>query len=182
MTSLVPLVFAVGFSHGSLMKSVPVAGRVTVFCPASSASPAGTTARYSCQDVVLEPSAYDYFMGPKGLNADHVTLVATRADGTIRSKTELYNSVQSRTTSSLNLWISTLFQRPLFKKGLNKIHYTLVLNQAAVGQGDFQVLVQEQPARECPDSQYTSADPADCESPFSVCERYFSQYNNCTLK
>ncbi len=182
MTSLVPLIFAVGFSHGPMMKSVPVAGQVTVFCPVSPENPAGKTAKYSCQDVVLEPSAYDYFMGPQGVDADHFTVVATREDGSIRSKTDLYDGSESRSTSSLNLWISTLFQRPLFKKGLNKISYTLVLNQAVVGQGNFQVLVQEQPARECPISQYVSADPDDCDSPFSVCERYFSQYNNCTLK
>ncbi len=182
MTSLVPLIFAVGFSHGSLMNSVPVTGQVTVFCPATVANPSGSKAKYSCQDLVLEPSAYDYFMGPQGLVADHLTLVATREDGSIRSKTDLYDGSHFRSTSSLNLWISTLFQRPLFKKGLNKISYTLVLDQAIVGQGDFKVLVQEQAARECPVSQYMSADPADCESPFSVCERYFSQYNNCTLK
>ena len=172
----------IGFSHGSMMNSVPVSGRVTVFCPASIVNPTSVTVSYSCQDVILEPAPYDYFIGPKGQDADHLTLLATREDGSVRSKTDLYDGTQTRSSSALNLWISTLFQRPLLKKGLNRIDYTLVLDKAVVGQGKFQVLVQELPGRECPVSQYVSADPADCNSPFSVCERYFSQYNNCTLK
>ncbi len=171
----------VGFSSGASMHSVPVSGRVTVFCPRGPTNPTPLTAVYGCQGIILEPSAYDYFMGPKGVAADSVTLIATREDGSARVTNSDYDGALTRSTSALNLWISTLFQRPLLKKGLNKIKYTMALNKVIVGQGAFEVLIQEQPARECPVSEYVSADPADCSSPFSVCERYYLQYNNCTL-
>lgn len=171
----------VGFKNGSVMKAVPVSGKVTVYCPPSPISAKEISTTYNCQNILLEPSAYDYFVGPAGLVADNFTLQVTREDGSTRAKTDKYDGIQTRSTSMMNLWISTLFQRPLLKKGRNKISYTLVQDKAAVGQGQFEVLVQEEPARECPVSQYVSTDPVDCNSAYSVCERYFLQYNNCTL-
>lgn len=174
--------YAVGFSRGSVMKSVPVSGRVSVTCP-SALNPGQTqTVGYTCQDIVLEPSPYDYFIGPAGLKADEFSLVVTREDGSVRSKTDVYDQSQTRSSSTINLWISTLFQRPLLKKGRNQVSYSLVQGRTAVGQGTFEVLVQEESERVCPVSQYVSSDANDCSSPFSVCERYFLQYNNCTIK
>jgi hypothetical protein len=172
----------IGFSLGNTSTAVALSGQVSVSCPANKTSGAGpTTVIFTCRNVVLEPSAYDYFLGPKGVNANEVSLVATHEDGSLRTKSDSYDPKLARTTSAFNLWISTLFQRPLLKEGHNKISYTLVLNKAAVGQGTFEVLVQQGESRQCPVSHYSSLEPSDCESPFTVCERYFTQYDNCTL-
>lgn len=170
----------VGFTLGHHLRVIPLSGQVTVICVPHDPFPNRRT--YQCRGLVLEPSAYDYFRGPKGLKAETVTLTAIREDGSTRSKSEDYDSHTSRSKKSFNLWISTLFQRPLLKEGRNKIDYTLVQSQTVVGQGQFEVLVQRDQPRQCPYSAYTSMDPNDCSSQFTVCERYFYQYDNCTLE
>lgn len=169
----------VGFSQGNTRTAVAISGDLMVSCHEPGRPP--THAFFSCRDLVLEPTSYDFFQGPKGLDADEVELTATREDGSTRTKREKYDSLTYRSEDPFNLWISTLFQRPLLKGGHNEIAYTLIQNQTAVGQGKFQVLVQKGPSRVCPRSSYNSINSSDCQSQFSVCNRYFSQYNNCRL-
>ena len=171
----------IGFVHGNTRQLVALEGELIVLCPSSpGANPPVQT--FYCHDLVMEPSSYDYFRGPNGLVASEVVLTATREDGTKKSKTLIYDSHSFRTTDSINLWISTLFQRPLLKEGRNKLSYTLIQNSTTVGQGDFEAIVQSGTSRQCPKTTYNSVNADDCTSPYSVCERYFSQYNNCKLQ
>lgn len=175
------LATSVGFVRGNTRTAVELHGEVFVLCPNNGGAGPGQAVHY-CRGYVMEPSSYDYFRGPDGLVASEVSLTATREDGSTRTKRSAYDGQTYRSTDSFNLWISTLFQRPLLKEGQNKISYTLSQDQTIVGQGEFQVLVQDGPARQCPRSTYHSSNPEDCRSSFSVCDRYFSQYNNCKIK
>jgi hypothetical protein len=176
------LVFAdVGFELGNIRKSVFISGEVHVFCPVNSPGDLPSTV-INCRGLVLEPSSYDYFRGPVGLAASEVILTSKREDGSSRSKSVGYDSRTYRSKDEINLWVSTLFQRPLLKEGRNEVSYTLVQNKTVVGQGQFEVLVQDGGSRTCPTSTYNSPNPQDCKSPYSVCDRYFSQYDNCNLQ
>ena len=109
-------------------------------------------ATYDCRDLVLDPSSYDYFYGPKGTGANAVELRVERADGSLKIKTNQYDSKNGKSTSSFNLWISTLFQKPLLMGGVNKVHYSLYDSSADNVQeyaaGDFTVTVTRGPRSE----------------------------------
>jgi hypothetical protein len=172
----------IGFIHGNTREIVALEGELVVLCPSSPSESNPPVQTYYCRDLVMEPSPYDFFRGPNGLVASEVVLTATREDGSKKSKTLSYDSRSLRTKDSINLWISTLFQRPLLKEGRNKMIYTLIQGSTAVGQGEFEAIVQSGTSRQCPRTTYNSINPQDCVSPFSVCQRYFTQYNNCKLK
>jgi hypothetical protein len=172
----------IGFVHGNTRQIIALEGELIVLCPAGSEGATPVTAAYYCSELVMEPSPYDHFRGPRGLSASEVTLTAHREDGTTKSKTLPYDGRSLRTKESINLWISTLFQRPLLKEGRNKMIYTLIQGSTTVGQGEFEAIVQSGTSRQCPKTTYNSINPQDCISPYSVCQRYFSQYNNCKLQ
>lgn len=172
----------VGFVHGNTRQIIALEGEITVFCPVGPTDYNPPSQSFVCTELVMEPSPYDYFRGPRGLSASELVLTATREDGTSKSKTIPYDSRSFRTADSINLWISTLFQRPLLKEGRNKLIYTLIQGSTTVSQGELEAIVQNGPPRQCPRTTYNSINPQDCVSPYSVCQRYFSQYNNCKLQ
>ncbi|MGZ3746495.1 MAG: hypothetical protein ACXWRE_04030, partial [Pseudobdellovibrionaceae bacterium] len=116
---------------------------------------------------------------PQGVKADEVSLTNTRADGSRRERTEAYNSKGLRSANAFNLWISTPFQRPLLGLGINKIDYRLSGAGKIVGQGAFSVSVIHGATRTCPTTHYNSVDPTDCQSQYSMCQKYFEQYDSC---
>ena len=72
----------VGFRHGSEFVAAAVEGHVTVSCNGFN----GTgSAIYACRDVVLDPRAYDYFVGPRNVRGANLELRCTREDGSVRS-------------------------------------------------------------------------------------------------
>jgi len=163
----------VGFSSGNKFTASPIRGHVTVTCAD------GSSVRYSCRDNVLEPESYDYFIGPQGVSADMIRLDSVRADGSHRQRSSSYNGKDGRSVDAFNLWISTLFQRPLLLAGVNKVTYALSNAGKAVSQGTVVVNVDQGAARECPATHYNSADAVDCQSQYTVCQRYFEQYQFC---
>ncbi|HEY8271261.1 MAG TPA: hypothetical protein VIG33_10270 [Pseudobdellovibrionaceae bacterium] len=164
---------SVGFSQGNRFYSSHLQGTVTVYCES------GETVTYTCNDTVLDPSSYDYFVGPQGVKAEEVSLTSTRADGSRRERTESYNSKTPRSMSAFNLWISTPFQRPLLGLGSNKIDYRLKSAGKTVDQGAFSVSVTYGGPRTCPATHYNSNDASDCQSPYTICQKYFEQYDHC---
>lgn len=167
----------VGLEGGNTRNVYSIEGDLFVSCYPAGEPP--MHARYQCVDDILEPSSYDYFRGPAGISADSVSLTSLRADGSSITKKLGYNSEKSRSENSINLWILTLFQRPLLKDGQNNITYTLSLNGSEVGRGDFQVLVQRSKGKVCPSGSMTSFDDLDCRSGHTACGRYFRYYNYC---
>jgi hypothetical protein len=162
-----------GFSQGSEFYSSHVQGAVVVTCNR------GETATYACNDTVLDPASYDYFVGPEGVNAVEVSLTSTRADGSRRDRTEIYNSKNYRSARPFNLWISTPFQRPFLALGTNRVDYRLMTTKKIVNQGTFSVNVTHGEPRTCPTTHYNSTDSSDCESQYTVCQKYFEQYDYC---
>lgn len=163
----------VGFAQGNQFSSSSIQGSVKVYCNNN------ITADYVCYDTVLDPVSYDYFVGPQGMAANEVTLLCDRPDGSRRDRTTPYDAGSGRSGEAFNLWISTLFQKPLLLQGTNKFTFQLKAGGQVVQQGSFTVVVSPGAARTCPTTHYNSTDPVDCESQYSVCQRYFEQYDYC---
>lgn len=171
---------AVGFSKGNSFQNTPISGSVFAQCPGQPGMPSGPTSQFfSCSAILWAPEIADYFVGPQGVKADKVTLKATRQDGSQREKSSDYDSSKSQSTSRFNLGISTLTQRPLLKPGLNKIHFVLSLNGQTVNEGDFDVTVSEKNEMRCPTGNFYSPSYFDCQDQFTICDRYFEEYNYC---
>lgn len=168
-----------GFTAGNNLKSVVLEGDLFLSCQ----DPSGQfdSAFIRCREEGLEPAEYSYFTGPKDTNADRVTLHAVREDGSTRDKSEDYDSKSGKSKDSFNLWISTLFQRPLLKMGRNDIEYTLSKDGSPVSTGKFVATVTEGPERQCKyRGHYTSTNVTDCRSgggPY--CHYYFLDQNYC---
>lgn len=169
----------IGLVHGSEFTAAPVEGRVTVTCNGFNGV---GTAVYNCRDAVLEPQIYDYFVGPRDARATDVELKCMRDDGSERTKTSGYDGIKGSSTDSFNLWISTLFQKPLLQAGINNIEFRITANDRAkteIARGHFTVNVIRVPTRRCPNTHYNSTDINDCNSQYSVCQKYFEEFNNC---
>ncbi|MBO9666567.1 MAG: hypothetical protein J7501_07100 [Bdellovibrio sp.] len=168
-----------GFSSGNDFKATPLEGQVVVTCEGFNG---GGSASFTCRDVVLDPVSYDYFKGPRDARATKVELTNKRDDNSVRTKSDDYDGARGRSRGSVNLWISTLFQKPLLMAGKNRIHYKVTgdnTSAAPFAEGDIVVTVTRNKARSCPTTHYNSADVNDCTSQYSVCQRYFEQFNYC---
>lgn len=169
----------VGFSRGNEFAATHIQGQVRVICDGFNGAGSAT---FTCRDVVLEPLAYDYFVGPQDARADKVELIASHEDGSFRSKLVDYNGAQGRSREAFNLWISTLFQKPLLEQGKNTVKYKIYSGGRLLevtGEGTFTVEVKRGVARTCPTEQFDSSDINDCSSQYSVCQRYFEELRNC---
>jgi hypothetical protein len=169
----------VGFSRGSTFNSIPVQGEVRVRC--NGFNGAGT-ATFTCRDVVLDPVAYDYFLGPKEAGADRLELGMLYQDGTNRVLMVGYDGTYGKTTDALNLWISTLFQKPILKKGINTIRYRTYSSRSfadILAEGEIQVEVRRGNPRVCPTVTLDSSDINDSQSQYSICQRYFEESKYC---
>lgn len=171
------------FSRGDSFTSVALRGTVVAYCQQGTPGfpgPGGPSmVTYSCRDVILEPAEMDYFVGPQGISADTVVLQVTHADGSSRMKSYPYDSTTFRTTKRVNLWMASLFQKPLLEDGLNKFSYNLKQADQMVQTGHFDVQVVRGAPRTCPYSSITIWDPNECSNQVSVCRRYFQQFNDC---
>ncbi|QDK39423.1 hypothetical protein [Bdellovibrio sp. NC01] len=171
---------AAGFASGNTFQASAIEGNVIMTCEGFNGT---SEATYTCRDVVLDPSPYDYFVGPQDVRATQVELKAEHQDGSSRIKMANYDGKTGKSATTFNLWISSLFQKPLLETGTNKVHYSVYDNRVSPMQeyasGDFTVTVKRGNPRRCPTTQYRSTDVNDCNSQYSICQRYFEQFNNC---
>lgn len=167
-----------GFQTGNEFTAVIIRGRISVSC-----SEAGRrdSASFRCSDEVLDPAEFVRFEGPRGVDADKVTLAATWENGKTRKKTKGYDPAAGRSTGRFNLWISTLLQRPLLDYGRNAVRYILKKDGKTVLAGDFVANVRRGKTRTCRYRRhYFSSDLDDCRSATTrMCERYFREENYC---
>ena len=168
----------IGFSLGSEFKATAIQGVVVMSCDGED-----KPVIYTCRDSVLDPQEYDIFTGPIEPHASSIELTVVHEDGTTRVKDGGYSGSKGYSTDSFNLWISTLFQKPMLMNGVNKVHYMLYddlsRDRRSYAQGDFVVKVSRGTPRTCPTTQYHSTDMMDCAAQYSICQHYFEQYNNC---
>ncbi|MGZ3773540.1 MAG: hypothetical protein ACXVCY_00810 [Pseudobdellovibrionaceae bacterium] len=167
----------IGFSRGGELVATSIQGQVHVVCNGFNGAGSVT---YTCREIVLDPNPYDYFVGPQDSRINKVNLTALHEDGSSREKVVDYDGVHGKTRDALNLWISTIFQKPLLAYGLNTIRYRLYSdNGDGQYEGNFNVTVKRGSTRQCTSTQYESADINDCNSQYSVCQRYFEENHNC---
>lgn len=163
--------FGFGFSRGNSFKSVVISGTLTISCP-------GTTANFRCRDLVLDPAPLDRFVGPANIPADSVVLTSKSDDGTTRTRTEAYDGKTGQ-SAPVNLWLSELFKRPLLVEGRNQISYRLLQGSREIGSGNFVLDVVPGQNRTCPSASFSSRDPDDCRSQYTLCHQYFEQAKYC---
>lgn len=172
--------WAAGFRSGSLFQSTAIRGKVTVTCQDATGNAGSTSAVYDCRDTVLDPGVYDYFIGPVYNSAARVRLHAVHDNGTTRDRVVDYDGPRGISKVAVNLWIRTLFQYPLLDLGKNQIEYTITDSLGrSLASGSFETNVARGAARVCQDTFYNSYDSTDCSSQYTVCQRYFQQFNNC---
>lgn len=172
------MAYAAGLSGGDQFSTQIIEGRLTVHC--SSNTPGPTHGAAFCRSQILNPGEYSYFVGPQ-IDADQVTLRATREDGSLsKAKTETYLGAKGKSKKSFNLWISTVFQRPLLGFGKNTVKYTLSKEGQTVEEGTFVVNVVDGGRAVCQRTGfYTSSSNTDCSVPQNLCSRYFNENNYC---
>jgi hypothetical protein len=168
----------VGFKNGNERTAVLSEGQIVVDCRAGNPS----IAYYTCRQEVMVQGEYDYFQGPEKVTADAVTLSAVHADGSRRSKDVGYNASTGKSTKSVNLWILTLFQKPLLDIGPNKVSYKMTKNGKVTGSGVFTANVIDGGRKVCHRrGYYYSPGPGnnDCRTPQNYCLQYFRENNFC---
>lgn len=169
-----------GFLEGNRFEYTSASGDVSVSCFHSGGGlppPGPTSANYRCFGYAFAPNEYARFAGPK-IDADQVELVAFRQDGTSFTKVSAYDSSIGRSIDSFNLWVETVFQRPLLKLGRNDIRWTLTKRGRAVATGTYIADVFQRPSLLCPRVSQTSWDMNDCRSSSRVCQDYFYRFGS----
>lgn len=161
--------FSASFKEGSRFEQVRFEGVANIICREN-----GQTDRayYQCSDDTLSPSVYGSFQHDSGVDADRVNLTAIREDGSTRSKDKAFRNGESR--RRFNLWLASLFQRPLLKKGSNSIQWELTKNGQVVESGEFDVeVVPNARTLQCDRRLLTSNNLSDCRGYASACSYYF---------
>lgn len=165
-------------SKGNDLKVVALQGTVVLECNGFQGSVSQT---YFCRDQIIDSGNYDYFVGPTGTDADEVRISAEHADGTYRNVKSDYQSSRGRSEDSFNLWVSTLFQKPLLKEGKNVLRWILMQSRSGkeLAANQFTVNVTRAGVRTCQPKHYQSIDALDCRNQYSICQKYFSEMNYC---
>ncbi len=161
----------VRLEKGNTYESHVYEGRASVWCK----DDRGTTYlhRTRCRASGLNPALTSYVVGPQNTGATELKLQSVHDDGSQTSKQEDYEDVVGRTEDRVNLWISTLFQKPLLKHGVNRVSYQLVNDaQAIIEQGSFDVVVARGAKLICPHDYLQSRFPSDCTGS-GICSTYF---------
>lgn len=166
-----------GFSKGNHFDTYNISGNITVRC--NDYNSGFQVVYHTCRASLIDPVAFDYFVGPKNIDSDQVELTVTRADQSVKTKTTGYDSIKGISTSRFNLWVVTVLQRPLLMNGLNKVEYKLKNQNTVVNSGQFEASVTYKGEKVCAPSVYNSPNITDCRQPYSVCDQYFADNNNC---
>lgn len=167
---------AVGLSAGDVFSATPLAGDLTVRCNDGGQQ---NTAYYACYEEILEPVDTSYFLGPEGESASRAELTANYENGETRTMDLRYNAATGR-SEAVNLWLSSLFQRPLLSYGANRISFSMRNEaDAELSRGEFLAQVNIGARRRCRARTYWSSSMSDCRSPGFACSRFFRDENYC---
>ena len=166
---------AAGFTSGNSFSAVTLSGHVTITCDDTLLR---KTESFNCRDVVLKPVEYDTFSAEVA-DANQITLVITRQDGTVRTKTLEYDGRKGKSSQRFNLWVSALFQTPMLAEGNNNVEYRLTKGNQVVNSGKVPVLVARGAPIQCKEGTLESNVMSDCESMYSTCQKYFSSGQFC---
>lgn len=166
-----------GLRSGTEFTSVSIRGSVSVQCM----TPQGnSSAVFSCGDNILYPGDFDFFYHPDKVAGDKVTLRSEQANGRVRTASKNYDAQTGLSKTRFNLWISTLFQRPLLNFGVNKIDFEVTERGVITDIGAFEVVVNRSAeVQTCQRRHYFSSNLDDCRNGANICSRYFRELNYC---
>lgn len=165
---------ALNLSQGEEFQATWLSGEATVFCNS------GRDHRYSvvrCGMSTLDPVEFDYIVS-RDLDADSITLNYKDHRGKSRSKKVKYDSKKNRSHKRVNLWIRTLFQRPLLHLGKNEIRFTAFKNGEEIHSVERDIIVRNGGQRICAPRVYHSRNMNDCIGA-SICRRFFYDQRYC---
>lgn len=166
----------VEFEAGNQFEAVRLSGNIGVWCDDNRAAGKRQLRTIYCRADMLMPGEFSRVLYTGSEEADEVKVSVTKGNGKRTTKTsDLKNGVS---TKNINLWISTLFQRPLLDYGRNQVEYSLTNNGQLVGAGSFEVNVDSLPDRQCRYRTYTAPFPGNCNN-MTLCNRYFADENYC---
>lgn len=161
----------VGFSNGHQFTARNISGSFTLFCPSQ-------TKVVQCRGYELSPANFDYLVFPTSIAADRVELSSVNEDGKVTVKKLKVDSDAGRSKRRVNLWIKTLFQKPLLSLGINKILYQFSYKGNDSLSGSFSVNVASGEPLQCRHDTIVGSQ-RDCDNAYSLCNRYFASQNNC---
>ncbi len=153
-----------GFKHGNDYEAVSYDGSVTASCST------GTRTHY-CSAYGLNPTIYTKLVTAQRVDANKYEVSATHESGKRVTKDGKFKGTESK---GINLWIRTLFQKPLLAFGLNKIDYKIMKKKTVVQSGSFEVMVNQGERKRCR-SGYIRMSGNSCENTTSVCNEYFNR-------
>lgn len=129
---------------------------------------------YNCSDTSISAGSYGAVKILDGsLDADWVKLQRV---GSKYIKGVKFLASESRSVRKINLWVSSVFQRPLLKRGENIIKYTFFKNKLVVLEGEFVVNVVDGDYIACRNGRIYSAS---CQGYYQVCSNYLYRSNYC---
>jgi len=165
-----------GFSDGSLFTPVHLSGDIHITC----SNPNGHNSTiYRCQDSYFSPATHSKFVIDSNIDADTVVLKAYHQDSSTTSKNGDFIPEAGQSKKAFNLWVRTVFQKPLLKIGQNIVEYSLYKKDVLVESGEFKVNTTPKTDKRCRRESYVSSDLNDCNFPSLMCARYFREQNYC---
>ncbi|MAE59054.1 MAG: hypothetical protein CME69_09250 [Halobacteriovorax sp.] len=164
-------IHAAEFEDGDYFTAHIIRGSVTAVCRDRGYT---RNVHYTCSGSYLEPGNFSKLIITNDVDADRVEFNYTTSRGKARRKIARIKDGVSR---PVNLWINTLTQRPLLKRGENEINYTLTKNKEVVDQGTMHITVDSAPLRTCMHGYIRTF--SDCAMVGNICGEYFRRYNNC---
>lgn len=162
--------FDVNFDRAGTITETELEGTVRVSC-----SENGTNRSYTsnCYASYLQGGDYGRVVVSNGsVDADYVKL---QTQGSKYIKGATFNAQTGESIGKFNLWIGSLFQRPMLKRGKNLIDYKFLKNKVVVAEGTFEVTVESNDYRSC---GYGSVYSGSC-STINACEDFFYRRNYC---
>lgn len=157
----------VGFSTGDEFFTRTRVGPLTLVCPRE-------TRVVYCSDHILFPKNHDYLTFPQNINAEIVKVSRVNNRGQVRTKSSRIFGSSGRSAKTFNLWVKTLFQKPLLAMGVNTLTYEFINDGNTVKQGEFTVVVNEGENQYC-EHIIMSGILGDCMNPHALCGVYFTR-------
>jgi len=163
----------IGFDRGPIMSQIKLRGAVSSWC--SDINGRQVNVNYFCRQNYLEGGNFSKIIViNQSIDADFVKV---QRKGSKFIKSSKFDSVKGESAAAFNLWVGSLFQRPLLKSGKNHIIYHFYKNKKIVLEGMFEVEVGNEITRDCGFGQLPNI--PSCENQTFVCNRFFKEYNYC---
>lgn len=159
---------SVSFKHGNQFKVDSYSGIVRANCPT-------TFNDFNCYDQSLSPANFTRLVSEEFIDADRYWIEATFENGKKKTKDGKFKR-RKRRSSTINLWVRSVFQRPLLRYGINEIRYKLYKKKELVLEGSFDVSVETGEYYQCGFGFLYYNNNNACFNQYQVCSDYLNSY------